>query len=165
MNDNKIKNIRNKPIDDFNKTKSEKYNLSNSNEKVINTEINKNDNEEIKQIKDLNLLINDLQLKNSALAKESEYKELVDYYEAKINELQEKNLDNIHLFSNSINKYMKNNNFTNKDEVWRKLIKTYENKICDLEKKIIFFEVQERKMKTRQIFLKNSCRKKNRKKL
>ena len=157
MNDNKIKNIRNKPIDDFNKTKSEKYNLSNSNEKVINTEINKNDNEEIKQIKDLNLLINDLQLKNSALAKESEYKELVDYYEAKINELQEKNLDNIHLFSNSINKYMKNNNFTNKDEVWRKLIKTYENKICDLEKKIIFFEGQERKMKTRQIFFEKFC--------
>ena len=108
MNDNKIKNIRNKPIDDFNKTKSEKYNLSNSNEKIITySEINKNGNEENKQIKDLNLLINDLQLKNSALAKESEYKELINYYEPKINEPQEKYLDNIHLFSNWINKYMK----------------------------------------------------------
>ena len=61
------------------------------------------------------------------------------------------------MFSNCINKYMKNYTLTNKDDVWRKLLKTYENKICDLEKKIIYFEGQERKMKTRQIFFEKFC--------
>ena len=120
---------------------------------------NINENEEIskKKIEDLNILINDLKLKNSVLEEKSEYKDLVNYYESKINELQETNLNNIHMFSNCINKYMKNYILTNKDDVWRKLLKTYENKICDLEKKIIYFEGQERKMKTRQIFFEKFC--------
>jgi hypothetical protein len=126
-------------------------------ENKLQNNLNQNEEKSKKQIEDLNLIINDLKLKNSALEKESEYKDIINYYETKINELQETNLNNIHMFSNCINKYMKNYTLLNKDDVWRKLIKTYENKICDLEKKIIYFEGQERKMKTRQIFFEKFC--------
>ena len=138
-----------------NKNKNEE--LQKLKENKLQNNLNQNEEKSKKQIEDLNLIINDLKLKNSALEKESEYKDIINYYETKINELQETNLNNIHMFSNCINKYMKNYTLLNKDDVWRKLIKTYENKICDLEKKIIYFEGQERKMKTRQIFFEKFC--------
>ena len=138
-----------------NKNKNEE--LQKLKENKLQNNLNQNEEKLKKQIEDLNNIINDLKLKNSALEKESEYKDIINYYETKINELQETNLNNIHMFSNCINKYMKNYTLLNKDDVWRKLIKTYENKICDLEKKIIYFEGQERKMKTRQIFFEKFC--------
>ena len=138
-----------------NKNKNEE--LQKLKENKLQNNLNQNEEKSKKQIEDLNLIINDLKLKNSILEKESEYKDIINYYETKINELQETNLNNIHMFSNNINKYMKNYTLSNKDDVWRKLIKTYENKICDLEKKIIYFEGQERKMKTRQIFFEKFC--------
>ena len=108
-----------------NKNKNEE--IQKLKENKLQNNLNQNEEKSKKQIEDLNFIINDLKLKNSALE------------------------------SNCINKYMKNYTLSNKDDVWRKLIKTYENKICDLEKKIIYFEGQERKMKTRQIFFEKFC--------
>lgn len=110
-----------------------------------------------KQIDNLIVVIDDLKEKNSLLQKESDYNHLIDYYETKIEETQNKNISNIKMFSEAINKLMKDIYYNNKDEVWRNLIKKYEKKFEELEKTICQYEKNERKIISRQKFFEKYC--------
>ena len=148
----KIENLNNN-IEE--KSKSEEI-QSRTNQK-LEEKISLTEEKYKKEIDNLYLIINDLKLKNAILQKESEFTTIIEYYEAKIDEYQNKNISNIRMFSQCINKLMKTTAYNNKDDTWRKLIKTYENKFCELEQKISAHEAKERKITSRQKFFEKYC--------
>ena len=148
----KIENLNNR-IEE--KSMSEEY--QNKQNKKLEADLNSTEEKSKKEIENLSMIINDLKMKNAVLQKESEYNTIIDYYEAKIEEYQNKNISNIHMFSQCINKLMKTTAYNNKDETWRKLIKTYENKFCEMEKTIAQYESNQRKITSRQKFFEKYC--------
>lgn len=125
-------------------------NNNNNHPSVTNTQTNLD-------IDELQTMITNLKEQNAILRSQSDYPELISYYELKLEENQSKNINNIHIFTKCIQRLMKNSNLNDRDDTWRRLLKTYENKICDLETKISQYEKQERKMKSRQIFFEKYC--------
>ena len=148
----KIENLNNR-IEE--KSMSEEY--QNKQNKKLEADLNSTEEKSKKEIENLSMIINDLKMKNAVLQKESEYNTIIDYYEAKIEEYQNKNISNIHMFSQCINKLMKTTAYNNKDETWRKLLKTYENKFCEMEKTIAQYESNQRKITSRQKFFEKYC--------
>ena len=95
----KIENLNNN-IEE--KSKSEEI-QSRTNQK-LEEKISLTEEKYKKEIDNLYLIINDLKLKNAILQKESEFATIIEYYEAKIDEYQNKNISNIRMFSQCINK-------------------------------------------------------------
>lgn len=130
---------------------------SNKKIKSLEEELSKMEDKMKKENEKAEKEISDLKTKNSLLQKTSEYGDIVSFYEEKLTEYNQRNIETVKMFSQSINKLMKESFYSNKDDMWRKVLKNYENKVCDLEEKIEKYKANERKMKSRQIFFEKYC--------
>lgn len=104
-------------------------------------------------------LINELINKNKILERNSSYFELVEFYEAKIEQLKQVNIDSLNNYTESIRKLTGDISNNNRDEIWRKTLKKLENEKTCLESLISDYQKKERKMFARQKFFENYCKK------
>lgn len=111
----------------------------------------------ISDINEKNNYIDYLKERNKILSSEHTYSDLIEYFESKLEEANQKNLKDFQTFTFTINKFSCKGHNLNRDEVWRNLIKKYEEKIIDLENQIHEFNKKERKINSRQIFFEKYC--------
>ena len=108
----------------------------------------------LKDVDEQKYLISDLLAKNKILEKSHNYNELIEYYENKFEEAQNKYHKNFQIFSGMINKLTTGG--YNLD-VYKNLIKKYEEKILELEKMVEDKNKNERKINSRQKFFEKYC--------
>ena len=117
-------------------------------------------NKHLSQMNEQKSQIEELLRETDNLKNNHSYRELIDYYENKIKEIQEKNKITLGSFSKGFEKLSAPySSLHNRDEVWRNLIKKYENKLVECETEISDYQKKERKHHLRQKFFEKYCMK------
>lgn len=126
----------------------------------LKTQVKNSEEQFIKQIKllseeneTLKKINQEIEEKNKIFMSSKGHHDLINFYEKKIEECNEKNYQNFKNFSQMINKFPS----VTRDDVWRNLIKKYEDQIIECEKEIAELKKNERKMNFRQKFFEKYC--------
>jgi cell division protein FtsB len=106
---------------------------------------------------DMKNYIEDLKEQISVLRNSHDEKDLVEYYEKKLEEEFRSKINLIKSFTQSIEKVLPDGTYATKDEIWRNLLKRYEQEILFHENNIAEFKKKERKIFLRQKFFDKYC--------